>query len=353
MSLIFRFTALLTAFVASTIATQIKDVASVIGVRDNQLIGYGLVVGLNGSGDGSSSKFTIQSLSNMLQTVNVKINPDDIKSKNTAAVIVTAKLPAFARQGDQLDVTVSAIGDAKSLMGGTLLLTALKGVDGDIYALAQGALGLGGSVGKGGNHPTVGTIMEGAIVEREVTYDFASMTHINLSLKNSSFETAKKVQNTINSRYRNSTTAVDPRTLRVAKPAGVSMVDFVASVLDMDMDYRPASKVVIDERTGTIVSGIDVTVDPTIISHGKITLKIEPNSYAPQDPENPTPNLIDIGDQMSVNVGTNVVNIAKEKTTVANVARALNKLGASPKEIIAILENLKRAGAIHVPVEVI
>ena len=152
-------------------AAAIKDLASVVGVRDNQLIGYGLVVGLNGTGDGSSSEFTIQSLSNMLQTVNVKIDPNDIKSKNTAAVMVTAKLPPFARQGDNLDVTVSSIGDAKNLIGGTLLLTALKGVDGDIYALAQGALTLGGSTAKGGNHPTVATIMSGALVEKEVVYD--------------------------------------------------------------------------------------------------------------------------------------------------------------------------------------
>ena len=173
----------------SALATQIKELANIVGVRDNQLIGYGLVVGLNGTGDGSTSKFTIQSLSNMLQGVNVKINPDDIKSKNAAAVMVTAKLPAFARHGDKLDIEISSIGDAKSLQGGTLLMTPLKGVDGDIYALAQGPLSIGGkSAGRsGGNHPTVGTILNGALVEREVTYDIYNQDSIKLSLKDTNF----------------------------------------------------------------------------------------------------------------------------------------------------------------------
>ena len=206
-------------------SAQIKDLASVIGVRENQLIGYGLVVGLNGTGDGSKSEFTIQSLSNMLKTVNVQINPEDIKSKNTAAVMVTARLPAFARQGDELDITISSIGDAKNLMGGTLLLTALKGVDGEIYALAQGNLTLGGSAKKGGNHPTVATILRGALVEREVAYDIASKTDASLSLKSSNFAVAKKLQDAINARFDNSAIAIDPRTLNIKKPAQLSMVE--------------------------------------------------------------------------------------------------------------------------------
>ena len=172
-----KLAACLLTLALSAFAAQIKDIANVVGVRENQLIGYGLVVGLNGSGDGSSSEFTIQSLSNMLQSVNVKIKPDDIKSKNTAAVMVIAKLPPFARQGDKLDVVISSIGDAKSLQGGTLLMTPLKGVDGDIYALAQGSLTIGGKTAsrggasKDGNHVTAGTIPSGAIVEREIAYD--------------------------------------------------------------------------------------------------------------------------------------------------------------------------------------
>lgn len=348
-----KYLVLLSFIIAAAYSTQVKDLASVIGVRENQLIGYGLVVGLNGTGDGSSSEFTIQSLSNMLQTVNVKINPNDIKSKNTAAVMVTAKLPAFARQGDNLDISVSSIGDAKSLMGGTLLLTALKGVDGEIYALGQGALALGGSVGRGGNHPTAATIPNGAIVEKEVAYDIANAVNASLSLKKSSFDTAKKLQDAINARFSGSALAIDPRTLQVRKPENMSMVEFMAAVLDLDLDYKSEDKVIIDERTGTVVSGVNVKVEPTVISHGGITLKIEPDSYMAADPNAPAPNTLDIGDSTSINTLNNTINVNKNSTTVANVTRALNKMGASPKDIIAILENLKRSGAIHATLEVI
>lgn len=342
---------LFTLIVASfTNSAQIKDLASVVGVRDNQLIGYGLVVGLNGTGDGSSSEFTIQSLSNMLQTVNVKIDPKDIKSKNTAAVMVTAKLPAFARQGDKIDIVVSSIGDAKSLHGGTLLLTALKGVDGDIYALAQGPLTLGGGASKGGGHPTVGTILGGALIEREVTFDFYDQENVNLSLNNSSFQTAISMQNAINAKFGKVAVAIDPRTIKLSKPPKFGMVEFVAGVLDIQMGYKPDNKVVIDERTGTVVSGINITVDPVVISHGNITIKIDPNLY---DPQNLAPNDVAIGNDMAIDTSSNSLKIASAQTTVANITRALNRLGASPRDIIAIIENLKRVGAIHAQVEVI
>lgn len=331
-------------------AATIKELASVVGVRDNQLIGYGLVVGLNGTGDGSSSEFTIQSLSNMLQTVNVKVDPDDIKSKNTAAVMVTAKLPPFARQGDNLDVTVSSIGDAKNLIGGTLLLTALKGVDGDIYALAQGALTLGGSTTKGGNHPTVATIMSGALVEKEVVYDIYNKPSANLSLKNSSFQTAIDMQNAIIAKFGSgSAMALDPRTISITKPERVSMVEFLASVLDIKMDYKAEEKIIIDERTGTIISGVNIKVEPVIISHGAITIQIDDSGF---DPAAPSAGDVDVGN-VAINTNTNTIKINENDITVANITRALNKLGATPKEIIAIIENLKRAGAIHAGVEVI
>lgn len=334
-------------------SAQIKDLASVIGVRENQLIGYGLVVGLNGTGDGSNSEFTIQSLSNMLKTVNVQINPDDIKSKNTAAVMVTARLPAFARQGDELDITISSIGDAKNLMGGTLLLTALKGVDGEIYALAQGNLTLGGSASKSGNHPTVATILRGALVEREVAYDIASKTDASLSLKSSNFEVAKKLQDVINTRFASSAVAIDPRTLTIKKPAELSMVEFLATVLNLEVEHKADAKIIIDERTGTLVSGGDIRVDPAVISHKGITLKIEPNSYVPFDEKNPVPNTMDLGSGTSVNLAQNTLNVDSSYTTLANVTRALNKLGLSPSEMIAIIENLRRAGAINAQIEVI
>ncbi|AII14371.1 flagellar P-ring protein [Campylobacter iguaniorum] len=333
-------------------ATQIKDIANIIGVRENQLIGYGLVVGLNGTGDGSSSEFTIQSLSNMLQTVNVKISPNDIKSKNTAAVMVTAKLPPFARQGDKLDIVISSIGDAKSLQGGTLLMTALKGVDGDIYALGQGPLTLGGGTSKGGNHPTVGTMLSGAVVEKEVVFDIYASEVANLSLKNSSFQTAVDMQKAIMAKFGSkSAVAIDPRTVRISRPANLSMVEFLAKVLEVDMNYKADEKVIIDERTGTVVSGINITVDPVVISHKNITIKIEPSSYDAATAQNG--NEVDTGSNTSIDPATNTLKISESRTTVANITRALNKLGATPKDIIAIIENLKRAGSIHAPVEII
>ncbi|MFA6756970.1 MAG: flagellar basal body P-ring protein FlgI [Sulfurospirillaceae bacterium] len=334
----------------SLYAERIKDIANVIGVRDNQVIGYGLVVGLSGTGDGSSSEFTLQSLSNLLQTVNVKIDPDDIKSKNIAAVIVTAKLPPFARQGDSLDTVVSSIGDAKSLEGGTLLMTPLKGVDGEIYALAQGSISIGGRNVRGSgtpSHATAGTIFEGALVEKEVVYDIYSQLNANLSLKVSDFKTALAIENSINLHFDEKVAvAIDPRTVAMQRPGNISMVEFLAKALDLNIEYEKENRIIIDERTGTVVAGVDILVDPIVITHGAITLKIQP-SVAKEE------GAIDLKDGVSLNPNESIVSMDKNKTTIANVTRALNRLGATPKEIIAILENIKRAGAVRAKLEVI
>jgi len=333
-------------------AEKVKEIANIIGVRDNQLIGYGLVVGLNGTGDGSSSKFTLQSLSNLLQTVNVKIKPADIKSKNIAAVIVTAKLPPFARQGDKLDVTISSIGDAKSLQGGTLLMTALKGVDGKIYALSQGSVTIGGMNGKGGgqlNHSTNGSIFGGALVERDVVYDIYNKQYANLSLKRSDFDTAVSIQNALNSFFDSSVAvAIDPRTIRLKKPQNLSMVEFLAKAQNVNVKYKKEEKIVIDERTGTIVSGIDIHVSPVVITHGNITIKIVPRKTLPSDKAD-----VNMGDGVNIAVNQNQLNMDSGKITVANITRALHKLGAKPKDIISIIENIKRAGAINAKLEII
>jgi len=333
-------------------AEKIKDIANIIGVRDNQLIGYGLVVGLNGTGDGSSSKFTLQSLSNLLQTVNVKIKPADIKSKNIAAVIVTAKLPPFARQGDKLDVTISSIGDAKSLQGGTLLMTALKGVDGKIYALSQGSITIGGMNSKGGgqlNHSTNGSIFDGALVERDVVYDIYNQKYANLSLKRSDFSTAVNIQKALNTFFDEKiATAIDPRTIRLLKPQNLSMVEFLAKAQNVDVKYKKEEKIVIDERTGTIVSGIDIHVSPVVITHGDITIKIESRKTLPNAKTD-----VKMGDGVNIAVNQNQLNIDSGKITIANITRALHKLGAKPKDIISIIENIKRAGAINAKLEII
>jgi len=336
---------------SSLYAQRLGDIANVIGVRENQLIGYGLVVGLNGTGDGSSSQFTLRSLSNLLQTVNVKIDPADIKSKNVAAVMVTAKLPPFARQGDKLDVSVSSIGDAKSLQGGNLLLTALKGVDGKIYSLAQGSLTIGGMNGKEKgqlNHPSSANIFGGALVEREIENDLHEQEFVNLSLKEANFNTAVSVQNELNKKFgKKIAVATDSRTIRLMRPANLTTVEFLAKTLDADVLYERENKIIIDERTGTIVSGVNIKVDPVVVTHGEITIKIEA-SNAPLDDKS-----VDIGGDVQIASSENRIKIKEESMTVANIARALTKLGAKPKDIISILENIKRSGAITAQLEVI
>lgn len=343
----------LIAFSAYLFGIQIKDVANTVGVRDNQLIGYGLVVGLNGSGDGTNSKFTIQSIANLLQTMNIKVNADDIKSKNAAAVMVTAKLPAFAKSGDKLDITVSSMGDAKSLQGGTLLLTPLRGIDGEIYAVAQGVVSTGGITGgaggRGGNHSTSASIIAGANVEREIPHNFAQNDNLTLSLKTASFKTASSIETTLNSVFDGEVaSALDSRTIRLAKPDDMSSVEFMARVLEQNIDFVPENKVIIDERTGTVVAGVDVEVEPILITHKDITIKIAPNNQTAS-----AQNEFDMKDGGVIDTNSNTLRISGGKTTVANVARMLNKLGASPTDIIAIMQNLKRAGAINAELEVI
>ncbi len=331
---------------------KIKNLANVVGVRNNQIIGYGLVVGLNGTGDGTTSAFTVRSLSNLLQTVNVKIDPKDIKSKNIAAVIVTAKLPPFARQGDKLDVTISSIGDAKSLEGGTLLITPLKGVDGKIYALAQGSLSIGGKNGRGRgelNHPTAGTILDGALVERNVVYDIYDKKYLKLSLKHSSFQTAMQIEKRLNSEFdQKVAVAIDPKTINLKKPDDMSVISFMAKILESDISYKAKEKIVIDERTGTIVAGVGIKIDPVVITHKDITIKIEPVEEVTNDKSS-----ISMGKKVAIDTKNFSVNMQKKSVTVSNLTRALQKLGAKPKDIISIIEGIKKAGAIRVDVEII
>jgi len=344
----YRILLVLLLFITYANSEKIKQISSVVGVRENEVIGYGLVVGLKGTGDGTSSKFTAQSIANLLLGVDVKVDPNDIKSKNTAAVMVTASLPAFAKQGDKIDVMVSSIGDAKSLEGGTLLMTPLKAVDGNIYALAQGPLGIGGKNeggGAGGNHPLASIILGGATIEREVSFDLYNMPSATLSLKSSNFMNAVAVQNTINKFFTNSAVAIDPRTVRIKRPDDMSMVEFLASINELEISYDREQKVVIDERTGTIVAGIDITVEPVVITQGEITVKI---NY----PSDNAGGVIDMGDGVNIDANTNTIN-SSAKPTVANIARSLQKLGATPKDIISILEAMKKAGAITADVEII
>ena len=314
--LTFLFFSFLYVFISTNLfAQKIKDISNIIGVRNNQLIGYGLVVGLNGTGD-SSSKFTNQTLSNLLKNVNVKLDPKDIKSKNVAAVMVTASLPPFAREGDKIDVTVSSIGDAKSLQGGVLLITPLKGVNGKIYALAQGPISIGGFNLKGGkkqkHFTTTVKVLNGATVERAVVWNIYNQKKATLSLKQSDFDLAVNVQNTINNYFKNKVAlAIDPRTIILKKPNNLSMPEFLAKVENLNIKTSQENIIVIDERTGTVVTGGNIIVNPGVIMYNNFTIEI------------------------------------KKPTSIFELTRDLKKSNATPQDIIAIVENLKQANSIN------
>ena len=332
-------------------STTIKELANVQGVRDNQLVGYGLVVGLNGTGDSSSSAFTRQAISSMLKSVNVKVDSSKIKSKNVAAVVVTATLPPFSRHGDKIDVEVSSIGDAKSIIGGTLLLTPLKAVDGEIYAIAQGKIDTGFSPDKRNiRKSSIAKIFDGAIVEKEVDFDLYHKKYIRLSLKESNFDTVVKIQKKLNKNFKMKVAvAIDPRTIELRRPPNMSMVEFLAKVNDTEINYNKTNKVVIDERTGTVVAGVDVKVFPVVITHKDLTLKIEPSNSFPK----PSKTKKYVGKDSMIDLDSNTLNIKSNKITIANIARVLQKVGAKPSDIIEIIQTIKRAGAISAELEII
>ncbi len=325
------------------LAEKIGDIASVVGVRDNQLIGYGLVIGLNGTGDKSGSKFTMQSISNMLESVNVKISADDIKSKNVAAVMITASLPPFARQGDKIDIHISSIGDAKSIQGGTLVMTPLNAVDGNIYALAQGAIVSGNS-----SNLLSANIINGATIEREVSYDLFHKNAMTLSLKNPNFKNAIQVQNTLNKVFGNKVAiALDPKTIQITRPERLSMVEFLALVQEIPINYSAKNKIIVDEKSGTIVSGVDIIVHPIVVTSQDITLKIT------KEPLNDSKNAQDLDNNMSLDTAHNTLSSNGKSITIAGVVKALQKIGVSAKGMVSILQALKKSGAISAEMEIL
>ncbi|RDU58845.1 flagellar basal body P-ring protein FlgI [Helicobacter sp. MIT 14-3879] len=337
------FSALCIAIYINNIAwaEKIGDLSSIAGVRDNQLMGYGIVIGLNGTGDKGGSQFTAQSMANMLETMNVKLSASDIKSKNVAAVMVTASLPPFARQGDKIDIKISSIGDAKSLQGGTLVMTPLNAVDGQIYAVAQGVISVGN-----GDSLVSGTINGGATIEKEVIFNLTNQNSTTLSLKKSDFQNAIKVQNKINEVFgEQSAQALDSRTIRINKPSNLSMVEFLALVQEVDIPYSSRERIVIDEKSGTIVSGLEISVQPIVLTHGDLTLKITKDFDTSTDST--------VIDSMTLDPKSNTLSSNGKTPTVASVVRALQRLGASSQSIISILETMKRSGAIAADIEVL
>ena len=372
-----RLTSLLLAavFLAQSMAVyaipptvRIKDLADIEGVRSNMLIGYGLVVGLAGTGDSVSSvPFTRQTLINMLERlgVNAKAAEDSLKMKNVAAVMVTGKMPSFARQGSKLDVIISSLGDSKSLEGGVLLATPMMAADGNVYAIAQGATIVGGFTAEGAagtvskNHTTVARVAEGAIVERETGFELSDLGNkLRLVLKNPDFTTAKRVRDAVNKKLGGGSVAVDNATIDVVLPNGSENVVAAIDAIE-NIRVRPdiAARVVIDEKTGTIVMGEDVRISDVAISHANLTIRVSELQQASQ-PEalsetGETVTLDRTAIEVDADEGTGKFKIFKGGASLADLVNGLNALGVKPRDIISILQNVKAAGAMQAELHVL
>jgi flagellar P-ring protein precursor FlgI len=344
-------------------ASRIKDLANVEGVRQNQLIGYGLVVGLNGSGDTiNNSPFTKQSLTAMLERLGVNIRGQTLRTGNVAAVMVTGNLPAFSTQGTRVDVTVSALGDAKSLQGGTLLVTPLLGADGNVYAVAQGSLSIGGfqaggdaaSVTKG--VPTVGRIANGAIIEREIEFALNRLNQVRLALRNPDFTTAKRIASAIND-YIGTPTAepLDPSTVQLSVPKQYegNVVALLTEIEQLQIEPDLSAKIVIDERSGIIVMGRDVRVSMVAVAQGNLTVTIS------ETPQVSQPAPLSRGRTTTVprtRVGVQEdgrkLAVVNEGVSLQQLVDGLNALGIGPRDLISILQAIKASGAIQADIEV-
>jgi flagellar P-ring protein precursor FlgI len=340
---------------------RLKDLVTLEGMRDNQLVGYGLVVGLAGTGDKRTTVFSTQSLANMLQRMGVTVDPNAIRVNNTAAVVVTATLPAFAQPGTHIDVTASAIGDAQNLQGGILVLTSLRGANGQVYATAQGPVVTGGfSAGRGGNtqsvnHPTVGRVPNGASVERAAP-SVTPSEKLDLQLRQPDFTTAARIAQAVNRRFPAVATAENSALVTVRMPEDYAhrAIEFIADLEKLPVETDQIAKVVVNERTGTIVMGKDVHIKPTAILHGNLTVQIETAPVVSQ----PAP----LSSGKTEVVAQTTTSAKEEKTrnvvlrqgaTIEELVRALTAIGSTARDIIAILENLRAAGALEADLEVI
>jgi flagellar P-ring protein precursor FlgI len=365
-------------------SARVKDIASVQGIRQNQLFGYGLVVGLDGSGDNAGKGFTIQSLVNLLNRMGIKVNPDEVKAKNVAAVMVNATLPPFARIGKKIDVTLSSIGDADSLQGGTLLLTPLKGVDGKIYALAQGAISVGGFSASGDagggvqkNHPTVGSITGGAMVEREIPLSLAGKKELTLILNDPDFTTAIRVAKAIDDEFGTEMTKpIDSGTIKVKVPGEYqgSVVQMMAQIGSLQVVPDSVAKVIVNEKTGTVVIGDNVRIKNVAIAHGNLSIQITETKnvsqalpFAPEGGLGRTTAEFERGvlvapggstvvtpeTDVTVREENNRLMLVPEGKTIGELVRALNALGVTPRDLIVILQTIKSAGALQAELEIL
>lgn len=352
---------------SSNAQTRIKDIADIEGVRDNMLVGYGLVVGLNGTGDNvSSSPFTRKSLVGMLERLGVNTRGDDLKTKNVAAVMVTATLPPFSAQGSKLDVTISTLGDAKSLMGGTLMVTPLLGADGEVYAVAQGAVAVGGfSAGGEGQTvskgvPTSGRIANGAIVERTIDFHLADMNVFNYTLKNPDFTTAQRMAATINKKMGTKLAdAIDNATVRFNPPMNRrnDLVGLVTEIEQLTIVPDQIAKVVVDEQSGIIVMGENVRISTVAIAQGNLTIRVT------ETPQVSQPNAFSEGGETKTVARTQIdvtegggnekMAVLSSGISLQDLVQSLNALGVSPRDMITILQSIKAAGALQADLEII
>jgi flagellar P-ring protein precursor FlgI len=345
-------------------STRIKDIVDIEGVRDNMLIGYGLVVGLNGTGDSlSNSPFTQQSLTAMLERLGVNIRGENLKTDNVAAVMVTATLPAFANQGARIDVNVSAMGDSGSLQGGTLLVTPLKGADGEVYAVGQGTIITGGFSAQGDagsvtrNIPTTGRVSEGAIIEREVDYDFEKQTSIRLALRNPDFTTARRISRAINGFIGTDLShAENAASVKIMRPANYngSIVDLITDIEQLPIQPDQLARIVIDENSGVIVIGSNVRINNVAIAQGSLTIKVTETPQVSQpSPFSETGETVVVPrTDIDVNRGDDV-RLTELDTGVSlqDLVTGLNKLGVGPRDIITILQAIKAAGALQAEIQ--
>jgi flagellar P-ring protein precursor FlgI len=349
--------------VSPVYAARVKDITSIAGVRENQLIGYGLVVGLNGTGDGNSTEFTAQTVASMLRAMGVTVNAADLTVRNVAAVMVTATLPPFARTGSRIDVLVSSLGDAKSLQGGTLLVTPLRALNGEVYAVAQGAISIGGFAvsGRSGsgaqkNHPTVGQIPAGGLIEREVSAPFNTKERLTLVLHHPDFTTSARLALAINQQVGEFVAqAVDSGTVEVRVPSVYrgSQVEFVAVLERMELEPDSVAKVVLDERTGTVVVGENVRIHTVAVAHGGLSIEIKETPQVSQpEPRSQGRTVITPDSEVKVQEEKGNLLLLPQSVTIRDLVRALNSIGVTPRDLIAIFQSIKAAGALQAQLEI-
>ena len=347
---------------AADAQSRIKDIASVEGVRSNQLVGYGLVVGLNGTGDSlRNAPFTRQSLEGMTERLGVNIRGANANTKNTAAVLVTAELPPFSTPGARIDVGVASLGDAKSLLGGTLIVTSLQGADGQVYAVAQGSVQTGSVSGSGGSGssvtrgvPTAGRIASGATVEAETGFNLDGMAEVRLTLRNPDFTTAQRVAAAINQTYPGTALAENGSVVALRAPAQFGMAGFISRVENLPVAVDTPAKVIIDEVNGVIVMGASVRVSTVALAQGNLTISVQESPQVVQ-PAPFSQGQTAVVPQSDVTVEEQLgreMRIVNGSTSLATLVNGLNALGVSPRDMISILQAIKAAGALQAEIEV-